>query len=400
MQFAMFPSTTLPLSRAGRLTLLGVACLTIMVGCVIVPGLPSIAPALGVPHAASWLVTLPSLGVVLFGPVAGRLIDRLGARAGLCIGLGLYGLLGVGTVALRGPGPVFADRILLGGATALVMSGGTSLISEFYAGGARMAMIARQGMAIELGGVVFLFIGGLLASLGWAAPFALYAMAFVFLAMVLAFVPPSSARTLASDTDGAAAAKAPLVGVYLAALASMICFFTAVIVLPFRLAHVGSAGGFTEVQVGYFLSFVSLVAVGAAAAMPRIAEAVGETATLVIAFLAYAAAHACLAVAPGVAVLVVGAVLLGFGFGLSVPLVNHMTVERSAPTQRGRNLAYLSMSIFLGQFLSAFVEFVPGGHALMFSAASHLAAVVAIGLGVQGHLQRRSKLAASDPISR
>ena len=35
-------------------------------------------------------------------------------------------------------------------------------------------MIARQGMAIELGGVLFLFAGGLLAQQRWSLPFALY----------------------------------------------------------------------------------------------------------------------------------------------------------------------------------------------------------------------------------
>lgn len=64
------------LSKTGAFTLLSAACLTIMVGCVIVPGLPTIAQNLGVAGAASWLVTLPSLGVVLLGHAAGKFIDR------------------------------------------------------------------------------------------------------------------------------------------------------------------------------------------------------------------------------------------------------------------------------------------------------------------------------------
>lgn len=54
----------------------------------------------------------------------------------------------------------------LGGVTALVMAAGTGLISEFYEGHERLTMIARQGMPIELGGVIFLFIGEVLASEG------------------------------------------------------------------------------------------------------------------------------------------------------------------------------------------------------------------------------------------
>ena len=90
------------LSAPGSHTLLAVATLTIMVGCVIV-GLPAVAAQLGVGSGGSWLVTLPALGVVLFGPAAARLMERAGLRRALMLGLFLYGLLGAaGTCAASG----------------------------------------------------------------------------------------------------------------------------------------------------------------------------------------------------------------------------------------------------------------------------------------------------------
>ena len=120
------------LSALGSHTLLAVATLTIMVGCVIVPGLPAVAAQLGVGSGGSWLVTLPALGVVLFGPAAARLMERAGLRRALMLGLFLYGLLGAAGPYLRGAWLIYADRLLLGGATALVMAAGTGLISTFY----------------------------------------------------------------------------------------------------------------------------------------------------------------------------------------------------------------------------------------------------------------------------
>ena len=90
------------LSAAGGFTLLAVAGLTIMVGCILVPGLPEIAAALGVSHAAGWLITLPSLGVVLGGPLAGKAIDRVGARNALPYGSFIYGLSGISGMFCRG----------------------------------------------------------------------------------------------------------------------------------------------------------------------------------------------------------------------------------------------------------------------------------------------------------
>ncbi|MDE1180516.1 MFS transporter [Paraburkholderia sp.] len=371
-----------PPSRATAFTLLAVACLTIMVGCVIVPGLPAIAPQLGVERFASALVTVPSLGVVVLGPLAGWLTARTGLYRTLCIGLFSYGLLGVGGAWLHGPVAVFADRFLLGGATALVMTSGTGLISVFYDGHARLAMIAKQGMSIELGGVVFLFAGGLLAAHGWRWPFALYLFAWLMLALVLAVVPAPS--PVAGSThpahhagDHARDARTPVSNalrtIYVVAIFSMVSFFTGVIVLPMRFHELGIG----EAQTGYFLSFVSLVAVGAAASMPRATARIGESGVLVGAFVFYAAAHLCFALADSVPVFVVGGVCMGCGFGLSVPLVNHMTVEKSHPRQRGRNLAYLSMAIFFGQFASSFMAYMPGNAARIFSVAAVMALVLA-----------------------
>jgi MFS family permease len=359
------------LSRAGSFSLLAVACLTIMVGCVIVPGLPSIARELGVENAASWLVTVPSLGVILFGPLAGKLIDRQGLYRTLCLGLFAYGLLGVAGFLLKGPVLVFADRLLLGGATAMVMAAGTGLISEFYDGRARLNMIARQGMSIELGGVIFLALGGVLASIGWQWPFLLYLSAWIMLAMVLALVPRPSVQPAAADVGTKAAIPFALKVVFGAAVLSMIVFFTGVIMLPLRLHDLN----LNEAQTGYFLSFTSLVAVGAAALMPRAASKLGEHATLALAIIFYGVAHSLFASADAVPLMIGGGVCLGLGFGLSIPLVNHMTIEQSHPSQRGRHLAYLSMAIFGGQFLSSFMELVPGSQSRVFACAAVIALI-------------------------
>jgi MFS family permease len=378
------------ISPAGSLTLLAVACLTIMVGCVIVPGLPTIARQLGVEHAASWLVTVPSLGVIVFGVVAAKLIERLGLHTALCVGLFSYGLLGAAGFMLHGAIAVFADRLALGGATALIMAAGTGLISEFYEGDARLAMIARQGMSIELGGVIFLFIGGVLASAGWQWPFALYLVAWLFLGLVLWLVPrPARNHQPEAVGEQQNRVSTALKVVFSLALLSMMVFFTAVIMLPLRLHDLN----LSEAQVGYFLSFTSLVAVSAAALMPRAVRKLGEQATLATAFGFYALAHLAFATADGLTLMVEGGLCLGIGFGLSIPLVNHMTIEQSHPQQRGRNLAYLSVAIFGGQFLSSFMEFMPGNQLRVFGCACIIALGVALML-VLAHKKRWIRLAA------
>ncbi|KGD72162.1 permease [Tatumella morbirosei] len=364
------------LTATGGFTLLAVASLTIMVGCILVPGLPEIAAALGIPHAAGWLITLPSLGVVLGGPLAGKVIDRWGARTALQSGLFIYGLSGIAGMLCYGLPAVIIDRLILGGATAVVMSSGTALLALFYHGQARLSMIARQGMAIEFGGVIFLFISGLLAVQNWRWPFFLYLLSWIMLAMVRSLIPVT-VEVASSELTGKSApgsATPSLSGVLFAALMSMICFFTAVIVIPkqFYQAGIGSS------DTGYFLSMVSLVAVAAAAMMPAVVKKISEPATLWLAFLCYAAAFALFALAANLSELILAGVLLGSGFGFSVPLVNHMTVSRSDQGNRGRRLASLSMALFSGQFLASFMTMLPGDSSLIFAVTSVFSVVVAV----------------------
>lgn len=363
------------LNRMGSLTLLAVACLTIMVGCVIVPGLTSIAGELGVTGSESWLVTLPSLGVVLFGPLAGRYIERAGLHHALCAGLFLYGLFGAAGAFLSGHFAVFADRLLLGGATALVMAAGTGLISAFYHGEKRIQMIARQGMSIELGGVVFLFIGGVLAAAGWRWPFVLYLFAWLMLVQVLMFVPRPDDNTAKDSvlSEAKVKASAEVRLTWTAALSSMIVFFTAIVLLPLHFHAIGV----TEAQTGYFLSFVSLVAVAGAWLMPRLVSRISEFSTLSVAFCFYALGHVIFAFAASIPAFALGGIALGLGFGFSVPLVNHLIVELSSPVTRVRYLARLSVMIFLGQFLAAFMNYFPGTLAGTFIFAAAIAIVTA-----------------------
>lgn len=368
---------TLPISTA--VSLLLVACLTIMVGCVVVPGLPAIARALGVANYSSWLVTTPSLGVVVFGPFAGRIVGRMGLHRALCVGLFLYGLLGVCGMFMVGTTAVFADRLLLGGTTALVMSAGTGLISALYEGRDRLVMIARQGMAIEIGGVIFLAVGGMLASLGWRLPFLLYLVAWAFLVLVCLFVPVVPAKERPVDGRGLSL-SGELKLIYLVATAAMAVFFSAVIALPLRLTELA----FNETQTGYFLSFVSFVAVVAAACMPRITAKIGEFRTLCVAFLLYAGAHVLFATSGETAGFLAGGSALGLGFGLSVPLVNHMTVEKCHAAQRASALAFLSMAIFAGQFLPSLVAIASHDPQKTFLSAATIAVCAMLAMAI-GH---------------
>ena len=326
------------LKTAGSFTLLCIASLTIMVGTLLAPGLVSISSGLGITDNSVLLITLPSLGAVVFAPLAGKLIDKYGAYKLLVGGLFLYGLIGASAYFLHGPVQVFSNRFILGGITAVVMAGCTVLISSWYQGEARLKMIAKQGMAIELGGVIFLFLGGLLAAQFWALPLSIYLIAWVFLAMLLLFVPRHHVATkgnehIAHDDSKTIISGVTLKQVYLISTLAMTIFFTSTVLLPITMHELD----YNESQIGQLLAFISLVAVVTAGFMPKIIKRLNEPKVLALAFLAFALSYICFTQASTL-ILVLGALLIGIGFGFSIPLLNHMTVELSAANVRGHSV--------------------------------------------------------------
>lgn len=160
----------------------------------------------------------------------------------------------------------------------------------------------------------------------------------------------------------------------------MVSFFTAIVLLPSTM----HSQNYSEDHVGLLLAFISLVAVAAAHFMPKLIKPLGEQKVLALAFIAYGASYIGF-LQTGTLSLVIGAIFSGIGFGFSIPLLNHMTVERSDAKVRGRNLSYFTMAVFSGQFLTSFMEYIPGGTTNVFISCITFCVLVALTLFVKSN---------------
>lgn len=363
-------------NRLTGITLLAVSSLTIMVGCILLPGLPLIATQLGISSDPGWLITMPSLGVILFGPAAGKLMQKVGAYNALCVGLALYGLIGMAGFLFKDSIFIHVDRLLLGAATAVVMASGTALIAHFYQGQERLQMIAKQGISIEVGGVIFLAVAGLLTAQAWFWPFYLYAIAWLILVMVVLYVPAMTGLEKTQTDTAEVRVSREQRWVLALALISMLIFFITTITLPVQLHQ----SGVSETTAGFYLAFISFMAVIGAFFMPKVVERLQEKSTLIAAYSLYGIAQILFAFTNSWFTLILAAVAMGMGFGLSIPLVNHITIELSDSSIRNKQLAYLSMAIFSGQFLSSVLAEMIDDHLALYLCTTFLAFITAITL--------------------
>lgn len=310
------PRITLP----GIIALLLASSLTIMVGCAITPALPAIGQHYGMGRFSGWLVTTPALGVIVYALTLGRLTDRIGPWKTAIAGLSAYGILGIAGPLMPGKITLLADRFLLGIATAAVMTASTALIMS-------IRHIPR---------------------------------------------PADTGQDTADDT-GAPAPRQHAWPVFALAFASMLTFFSAIVILP---GHLQDNLGHSPTFTGGYLASLSLVAITAAALMPKVVARFGEHTALTLAFIAYGCAHLLFCTVENLPTLAAAALCMGTGFGFSIPLLASMTIACSPAGRRGTWLGYYAMATFSGQFLSsALITCLSGKTA--FAAAALIAAATA-----------------------
>jgi MFS family permease len=366
-------------------TLLAASTLTVMAPTIVAPALPSIAREFASAPRADVLVplvlTLPALAIALTAPLAGTVVDRIGRRPVLVVGILLYGLAGGSGAIASSLGWLLAGRIGLGLSIAAVLTTITTLIADLYRGEARSRMLSRQAAVIGAAGTVFTVVSGLLVSSGWRWSFLLYLAAWPLLPVVLRYVPepevaartprradeprpvpgpgtvsdptrfPEEARRATVGSVPRYAAGVLLVSISLM-LVVQIVFYLLPVEMPFLLEEEFAA---SSAQVGLLVAIPPLAYAVSSLTTVRLTAARRRATVVSMAFGVTGVGYLIIGLAGSLPAFVPGLVIGGAGLGLAVPnLVGW--VAQAAPEQlRGRLMGALTSVLFLGQFLSPLV---------------------------------------------
>ncbi|SIQ58746.1 MFS transporter [Maribacter ulvicola] len=211
----------------------------------------------------------------------------------------------------------------------------TVYIAAQYEGGARMKMIAWQGMAIELGGIVFLAIGGVLGEIFWQYPFYIYLIALVCLLLVFKTLPKIKKSVKEEETFAKVTTKEKLKTriIIASSLLAMMLFFISFVTLPLYLP---ANFGFSEFESGYLMAFISVIAIVTASQMPRMVKLLGDGKTVTLGFVFFMLGYIVLALVTSVPFLILTAICIEIGFGFTIPLLNHRTIEVSNTQNQGK----------------------------------------------------------------
>ncbi|HEV7253098.1 MAG TPA: MFS transporter [Mesorhizobium sp.] len=340
-----------------RLTLLLVSTLTIMAGATISPSLPAIeAHFRATEHAAlltRFVLTMPSLFIALSAPLVGLAADRIGRRMVLLAAIVLYGLAGMSGLIVESLQGLLVGRALLGIAVAGIMTSGTALVADYFAGPERDRFMGLQSAFVGFGGLMFLVGGGLLAEVHWRFPFGVYGFAILLVPLVALFIlDPSrvseqvAARHVGRPSRGTGMA---LLAVLATALISNIIFYLIPTQLPF---HLQSLGIGAPSQAGLAIGLMSLAAATVSLVFGRLRSSLGPQAMFALSFALMATGFALVGLAAAFPAVLAATVIVGLGLGLVMPNLSSTAMSLADPAKRGRVSGALTASIFIGHFVS------------------------------------------------
>ncbi len=342
------------------IALLMAASLTVMANATISPALAGLEQEFaGVSDAGflvRLLVTAPSLGVMLTAPLAGWLTDRAGRRGVLLAGIWLFMLCGTAGFYLRGLHIMLASRFGLGVAVALIMTAQTALIGDYFTGARRQALTGLQISARNFGGLIFIGLAGLAATLSPRLPFLIYGLAVFCLYAAWRYAPePARGRTGQAQPDGAG--HPSWLGLVIAVSALQMLtnglFFMMPTQLPFFFA---SQGLNSALMTGAGLGLLSLCGGITALLYARFKGALPHAAIFAMGYGALALGFAVLAQEGSAALSLAGAMAVGVGYATVSPGFVAITLALAPSGRRGTAGAILTALVFCGQFLSPFVS--------------------------------------------
>ncbi len=344
-----------------RLTLLLLAALTIMSGATIAPALPAMQAHFADQPNSVLLVklalTIVGLAIALSAPLSGVLADRFGRRPVLIGSLLLYALGGASGLIVSSLGALLVGRVILGLAVAGTMTAGGALVNDLFTGPARGKFLSQQAAFTSFGGAVLLPLGGILAGVGWRAPFAIYFISLLILPLVFRLPRGVHTAEISHEPEGKAAWGA--IGlVYALALAYMVIFYLMPAQGPFLMKFLGASPAATGLLLGAF----TLTAAITSLTYSRFSGRFDARKVAALGFWLVAGGWAIVSQGPSVAAVVPGLIVAGLGGGLVLPNLYTWLADITPSAWRGRIVAGMSSAVFLGQFLSPLLLSAPADH--------------------------------------
>lgn len=335
------------------------------------PGL-AVSPILGelstiFPHATEldiqMLTSLPSLLIIPFVLLAGKLAEKRDFIRLLRVGLWLFAASGVLYLFSSRMWQLMAVSALLGIGAGLIIPLSTGLISRYFTGEYRVRQFGYSSAITNMTLVVATAVTGYLAEVHWRLPFAVYLLPLISL-VLSAYLK----KYAASVTIKQAAAIIPPIqstpvisgkyGIHIRHLVQLMLFYGlvtyVVLAVTFNLPFLMEAHHFSSGNSGLMISLFFLAIMAPGFMLDSLVKLLGNK-TKLYSLLAIAIGLLLIWISPTEWLIVPGCILVGLGYGIIQPLIYDKTVDTAIPQKTTLALAFVMVMNYLAILLSPFI---------------------------------------------
>ena len=335
------------------------------------PGL-AVSPILGelstiFPHATEldiqMLTSLPSLLIIPFVLLAGKLAEKRDFIRLLRVGLWLFAASGLLYLFSSRMWQLMAVSALLGIGAGLIIPLSTGLISRYFTGEYRVRQFGYSSAITNMTLVVATAVTGYLAEVHWRLPFAVYLLPLISL-VLSAYLK----KDAASVTIKQAAAIIPPIqstpvisgkyGIHIRHLVQLMLFYGlvtyVVLAVTFNLPFLMEAHHFSSGNSGLMISLFFLAIIAPGFMLDSLVKLLGNK-TKLYSLLAIAIGLLLIWISPTEWLIVPGCILVGLGYGIIQPLIYDKTVDTAIPQKTTLALAFVMVMNYLAILLSPFI---------------------------------------------
>ena len=341
------------------------------------PGL-AVTPILGklsviFPHSTEldvqMLSSLPSLLIIPFIILAGKLTEKVNFIRLLQVGLAIFALSGILYLFAGKMWQLIAISAMLGVGSGMIIPLSTGLISKYFVGPYRVKQFGFSSAITNITLVVATAVTGYLAEVNWHLPFVVYLFPLVSLVLSVylrrSMISEEGSASIANDEKEETGVPPidPEVGkskygVNIKHLLQVMMFYglstyLALIVtfnLPFLMEEYHFSSGDSGVMISLF--FLAIMAPGLF--LNRIVGLFREK-TKFYSLLCIAVGLALIWISPKEWVIAPGCILVGLGYGVLQPVIYDKTTHTAVPKKATLALAFVMMMNYLAILLCPFI---------------------------------------------
>lgn len=334
------------------ITLIGIWSISALTS---LPGL-AVSPILGelstiFPHATEldiqMLTSLPSLLIIPFVLLAGKLAEKRDFIRLLRVGLWLFAASGVLYLFSSKMWQLMAVSALLGIGAGLIIPLSTGLISRYFTGEYRVKQFGYSSAITNMTLVVATAVTGYLAEVHWRLPFVVYLLPLISL-VLSAYLKKNTVSVTVKQASAVIPSmqSAPVIsgkyGIHIRHLIQLMLFYGVVtyvvLAVTFNLPFLMEAHHFSSGNSGLMISLFFLAIMAPGFMLDNIVKLLGNK-TKLYSLLAVAVGLLLIWISPTEWLIVPGCILVGLGYGIIQPLIYDKTVDTAIPQKTTLALA-------------------------------------------------------------